>query len=131
MSVKKIFLKTNYQKDEATYESIDNQISLIDLLLSNDASFLSQIEMMPPTARNNHNTIVFKPNLPTQSAVVHCQNYRHLTKSAYRSLNYSFCEIKRESCFSIANRWKLFLNIVMNTIQKVAPGQGQPSKPQK
>ena len=45
-------------------ESPTRQSNILDLLFSNDACFLSQIQMMPPIAQSDHNTLVF--NLPSQ-----------------------------------------------------------------
>ena len=125
-------LFTNFIDEMGLHQFVEpptRQSNILDLLLSNDACFLSQIKMMPPIAQSDHNTIVFKPNLPSQSIMLHFLNYQHITKSCYRNLNNYFCEIRWSDlfqyCFSIDDCWKLFPNIVANATQNVAPGQGQ------
>ena len=69
------------------------QANILDLLPSNDACFISDIKIMPPICQTDHNTIVFKANLPSQPITIYGHGSRRLTQSAYENLNNYYCEI--------------------------------------
>ena len=101
------------------------QANILDLLLSNQ-----DIKTMPPICQTDHNTKVFKANLPSQPITVYGYGSRRLTQSAYEILNNYFCETSWNDlfqyCLSVDDCWRMFINIVRNRIDRIAPEHEQP-----